>query len=143
MTYESLIKQGRMTAYTSSGKEIENLLEIAKRDLSTAKSMVEIDPDWSYKISYNAMLQSSRALMLRKGYRPRGSSQHATVVQFIQETIGDKHRNAVALFDQMRRKRNQLVYDTAKLVGKKECVQALSLAQEFVAIIKSLISQQS
>ena len=84
MTYESLIKQGRMTAYTSSGKEIENLLEIAKRDLSTAKSMVEIDPDWSYKISYNAMLQSSRALMLRKGYRPRGSSQHATVVQFIQ-----------------------------------------------------------
>ncbi len=71
MTYERLIKQGRIKAYKTSEKEIQSLLKLAQRDLSTAESIVEVNPDWSYNISYNAILQSSRALMLRKGYRPR------------------------------------------------------------------------
>ncbi len=141
MTYEGLIKQGLIKAYNASEKEIRSLLEIASRDLSTAENMVSINPDWAYNISYNAMLQSSRALMLRKGFRPRGSSQHATVVQFVKQTIGEEHRNLAALFDQMRRKRNRLVYDVASLVGKKECEEALSLAHEFVALLNNLINQ--
>ncbi len=142
MTYERLIKQGRIKAYDASEKEIRSLLEIASRDLSTAKNMVSINPDWVYNISYNAMLQSSRALMLRKGFRPRGPSQHATVVQFVKQTIGEEYRNLVALFDQMRRKRNRLVYDVAGLVGEKECEESLSLANEFVALLDNLINQE-
>jgi uncharacterized protein (UPF0332 family) len=138
MTYERLIKDRRIKAYKSSEMEIKRLLEIAKRDLATAESMVDINPDWSYTISYNAILQSSRALMLRKGYRPRGSNQHATVVQFIQETLGAEQRKYVVLFDQMRRKRNRLIYDAANLVDANECKQALTLAQEFVAILQDL-----
>jgi uncharacterized protein (UPF0332 family) len=121
--------------------QAKSLLEIASRDLATAEKMVGINPDWAYSISYNAMLQCSRALMLRKGYRPRGPRQHATVVQFVKETIGEEHRNLVALFDQMRRKRNRLVYDAANLVGEKECGEALSLAHEYVTLIKNSINQ--
>jgi uncharacterized protein (UPF0332 family) len=73
MAYERLIKQGRIKSYNASEQEIRNLLEIAARDLSTAEGVLSIDPNWAYNISYNAMLQSSRALMLRQGYRPRGS----------------------------------------------------------------------
>ena len=142
MTYERLIKQGLIKAYSASEKEIRSLLEIASRDLSTAENMVGINPDWAYNISYNAMLQSSRALLLRKGFRPRGSSQHATVVQFVKQTIGEEHPNLVALFDQMRRKRNRLVYDVASLVGEKEFAEALSLAHKFVALLNNLINQE-
>lgn len=142
MTYERLIKQGLIKAYDASEKEIRSLLEIASRDLSTAENMVSINQDWAYNISYNAMLQSSRALMLRKGFRPRGPNQHATVVQFVKQTIGEEYRNLVALFDQMRRKRNRLVYDVAGLVGEKECEESLSLAHEFVALLDNLINQE-
>lgn len=45
MTYERLIKQGRIKAYKSTEMEITSLLVIAKRDLATAESMVEINPD--------------------------------------------------------------------------------------------------
>jgi aryl-alcohol dehydrogenase-like predicted oxidoreductase len=45
MTYEKLIKQGRIKAYGTSEKEIQRLLEIASRDLSTAENTIEIDPD--------------------------------------------------------------------------------------------------
>ena len=141
MAYEKLLKQGRIKKYDASEKEIQRLLEIAARDLSTARSMVSIDTDWAYNISYNAMLQSSRALMLRKGFRPRGSSQHATVVQFVSETMGEKYSEYVAFFDQMRRKRNRAVYEMTKLVGEKETIEALSLARDFVTLQRDLINQ--
>ncbi len=142
MAYERLIKQGRIKSYNASEQEIRSLLEIAARDLSTAEGVLSIDPNWAYNISYNAMLQSSRALMLRKGYRPRGSSQHATVVQFIKETLGKEYSDSVALFDQLRRKRNRTVYETALLIGAKEAKEALVLAQEFVILLTDLISQR-
>ena len=142
MAYERLIKQGRIKSYNASEQEIRSLLKIAARDLSTAEGVLSIDSDWAYNISYNAMLQSSRALMLRKGYRPRGSSQHATVVQFIKETLGKEYSDSVALFDQLRRKRNRTVYETAMLIGAKEAKEALFLAQEFVNLLTDLISQK-
>ncbi len=45
MTYEKLINQRRIKAYEASEKEIQILLEIASRDLSTAENTLEIDPD--------------------------------------------------------------------------------------------------
>jgi len=80
MPYEELLNRGRIRPYAASGKEIESLLSIAKRDLSTSEAILSEDPDWSYNIAYNAILQSSRALMLSKGFRPRGEGQHVTVV---------------------------------------------------------------
>lgn len=142
MAYEKLLKQGRIKNYDASEQEIQSLLEIASRDLSTARSIVSIDPDWAYNISYNAMLQSSRALMLQMGFRPRGSSQHTTVVQFVNKTIGKEHKDFTALFDQMRRKRNRAVYETAKLVGEKETIETLSLAHDFVTLLRDLINQE-
>lgn len=142
MTYDKLIQRRKMKAYEADEREIRSLLEIAARDLATAESMVDVNPDWAYNISYNAMLQTSRALMLRKGYRPRGSGQHATVVQFMKLTIDDEHRNSVTLFDQMRRKRNRMTYDVAGLVGKNECENALAVAHDFVALVTSLIDDE-
>ena len=100
-----------------------------------------IDPNWAYNIAYNALLQSSRALMLRKGFRPRGSAQHATVVQFVKEILGKDHSRLVTLFDQMRRKRHRIVYETARLVGEKEAQEALDLAREYVHLLSELVTK--
>jgi uncharacterized protein (UPF0332 family) len=135
MTYENLIQRRRIQTYKASESEIQGLLEIAARDLSTAQSILNSNADWAYNIAYNAMLQ--------KGFRPRGSNQHATTTEFIRETFTSKHKNLAVYFDQMRRKRNRLVYETAKLVGEKEAEQALALAQEFVRVITTLISKES
>jgi uncharacterized protein (UPF0332 family) len=143
MAYENLIRQRRIIAYKASEREIQRLLEIASRDLSTAQSILDADPDWAYNIAYNAMLQSSRALMFQKGYRPRESSQHATMADFIKQTLGKNHQNLATLFDQMRRKRNRLVYEAANLVGEKETKQALALAHDFVELITTLINKES
>lgn len=46
-----------------------------------------------------AMFQSSRAFMLREGYRPRGSGRHASVVQFMEEPRGVKNGDQITLLD--------------------------------------------
>jgi uncharacterized protein (UPF0332 family) len=45
-------------------------------------------------------------------------------------------------FDQMRRKRNRLVYKTVGLVSRQEVEQALAFAQTFVEEIRSLVTGQ-
>jgi uncharacterized protein (UPF0332 family) len=141
MTYERLTSQGRIKKYNATESEVHALLELASRDLSVSKSLIEDNPDWSYNISYNAMLQSSRAYMLRQGYRARGSGQHATVVQFMEEAIGNEHHDTLILFDQMRRKRHRLIYDAANLVGEREAKEAFGIAKKYVALISKLLRE--
>jgi len=47
----------------------------------------------------------------------------------------------VALFDQMRRKRHRIVYETARLVGEKEAQEALDLAREYVHLLSELATK--
>ena len=141
MPYEELLNRGHIRPYVASGTEVKRLLSIAKRDLSTSEAILSKDPDWSYNITYNAVLQSSRALMFSKGFRPRGEGQHATVVRFIRETLGQEFYDLVELFDQMRRKRNRIVYEMTSLVGNKEAKEVLAIARRFVSLMNDLISE--
>ena len=142
MTYESLIKQGRIKPYNARPEEIQQLLKVASRDLAAAARNLEEAPDWAYSMAYNAILQTSRALMLNEGYRPRGSDQHATVVEFAQEKLGPVLAEQVSLFDQMRRKRHRVIYEVAGLISKREAEQAVKFANSFMAKLTEVISHQ-
>jgi uncharacterized protein (UPF0332 family) len=143
MPYEQLIQQGRIKPYKARPEEIRKLLQVAARDLATAERNLVDDHDWAYTIGYNAILQAARALMLAKGYRPRGAESHATVVQFIEEALGKAYGTQIALFDQMRRKRHRVIYEMAGLVSKQEADQGVAFAKEFVEEIRLLISKQA
>jgi uncharacterized protein (UPF0332 family) len=127
MAYESLIKQGRIKPYKARPEEIQQLLKVASRDLAAAARNLEDAPDWAYTMAYNAILQTSRGLMLSEGYRPRGSDQHATVVEFTQEKLGSAFAEQVLLFDQMRRKRHRVICEVAGLISKREAHRQSSL----------------
>ena len=141
MPYSRLLQQGRIQRYKARPQEIEQLFQVAERDLETANRILDTDLDWAYNIAYNAVLQAARALMLAQGYRPRGQSQHATVVEFARLTLGSGFQHQVALFDQMRRKRHQLVYDVAGLVSRQEAQQALAFAQQIVAEMRDTVTK--
>jgi len=142
MPYERLIKADRLRPYTARPSEITRLLEVAHRDLRTAEANLAEAPDWAYSIAYNAVLQASRALVLKEGYRPRGGEQHATVVEFVEETLGAAYGNQVRLFDQMRRKRHRVIYEVAGLVSKGEAEQVVAFSKTFVEQISQRITSQ-
>jgi uncharacterized protein (UPF0332 family) len=142
MPYERLIKTGRIKPYTTRSSEIQQLLQVAYRDLNTAEKNLENAPDWAYSIAYNSVLQASRALMFNEGYRPRGGEQHITVVEFIEEKLGPAHTNQVRLLDQMRRKRHRVIYEVASLVSQTEAKQAIAFAEKFVKEIAEIITSR-
>jgi uncharacterized protein (UPF0332 family) len=142
MSYEGLLRRGKIAPYHASKQEVFSLLDVAKRDLRTAEQTLDIDIDWCYSITYNAILQASRALMLSHGYRPRGSQQHLTVVQFLREALGDDGAKEVSLFDQMRRKRHRAIYERTGLVSRKEVEEVLKFARQFVAVLGQLVEEK-
>ena len=143
MAYERLLQQGRIRPYRAKPQEVERLLQVASRDLSTAAKILPDDADWAFNIVYNAVLQAARALVLHEGFRPRGAGQHRTIVLFCQEALGQECRRQVALFDQVRRKRHRLVYEMVGLVSNQEAEQALDFAEAFVDQLADLITGRS
>jgi uncharacterized protein (UPF0332 family) len=141
--YDRLLKFNRIKPHRPDQNEIIQLLQLAKRDINTARRNLEDAPDWAYSIAYNSILQASRALMFFTGYRPRGSEQHATVVEFVEECLGASHGASVRLFDQMRRKRHRVIYEASGLVSRKEAEQVIEFAEKFVGQITEMITGQS
>lgn len=141
MPYSRLLQQRRIQRYEARPREIEQLFQVAERDLKTANRMLDTDLDWAYNIAYNAVLQAARALMLAQGYRPRGQHQHATVVEFARLTLGHEFQHQIVLFDQMRRKRNRLVYDVTGLVSRQEVQQALTFARQIAVEMRNIATK--
>jgi len=69
MSYEKLLHKGLIKRFKTSPAQVNNRMELAKRDIKAAKAMLANDRDWAFSMAYNAILQATRALMFYKGFR--------------------------------------------------------------------------
>jgi uncharacterized protein (UPF0332 family) len=120
-------------------KKINDSLDLAKRDLEVAKNMLDENCDWAFSIAYNSMLQSIRALMFSKGYRPSSDSGHIASVRFAKLFLKE---DDVIQFDRMRRKRHTVVYDTVGVISRGEAENAISRAEKFIREIEMLVDKK-
>ncbi len=141
MNFSHLIKDGRLKRGRFSKKQVEDRLALARRDLETARSIVESSSDWSFNIAYNAMHQAGRALMFHRGYRVSGIAHHVTVVEFMKEALDQEHQDIIEMMDRMRRKRNRSTYDKVGSISQKEAREALSVAREFVELVADILGR--
>jgi uncharacterized protein (UPF0332 family) len=139
MNYSNLLKNNRIKPGNFSKKQVQDRINLAKRDINTAMKIVNEDPDWGYNIAYNAALQAARSLMLSKGYRSVGEGQHATTIEFAKLTLDVQFQPTIDLIDRMRRKRNRAVYDVAGVISKKEAKHAIRTAVSFVNDISTML----
>ena len=68
--YEKLVDKGLIKPFKASVSQVKNRIDLAVRDIKTAKETMAYDRDWAFSIAYNAILQATRALMFDKGFRP-------------------------------------------------------------------------
>ena len=122
---------------------VNNTLKLAKRDLKTAKNVFnDNDYDWSFAISYNAMLQAGRALMFSGCYRPKGQYKHVSVVEFVKTKFGDKFAGKLLfMFNKIRKKRHTAVYEQVNMISREEAENAFTTAEEFVAKVNELLKK--
>lgn len=70
MNYDTLERDGLIEKISFSEEDIEGLIGIANRDISTAEYVMAHDVDWALTIAYNSVLQVLLAIMHKEGFRP-------------------------------------------------------------------------
>jgi len=139
MSIEELIKAGSIHHFKATREEIAKALEIARRDLSLAETILNESLDWAYSIAYNAVLQACRAYMFSQGYRPAATESHKTSIEFLRTTINERIKGMADYFDRVRKKRHRTVYDEVGLVSEKELEELLMKAKEFLQFVSKAV----
>ncbi|MBU4343391.1 MAG: HEPN domain-containing protein [Candidatus Omnitrophica bacterium] len=138
MSYQGLLKEGKIKIHQASSEEIKDVLEVADRDLSFAKDSMTHNWDWAFTIAYNAALSASRAYMYKLGYRPSSAESHKTVWRFMLLALPEQHHDRINFFNRMRVKRNRNLYDHVGLISQTEVAQIIASAERHAEVIKKL-----
>lgn len=135
---KKLEKSGKIRKQKAGFVQIEALLKEAVLDLDEAKKIAHLAERATYLLAYNAMLKAGRALMLLKGYVPDDGAQHKTVVEMTSAMLGDPYREVTEEFETMRRKRNEMTYESGTLLSRSEAQKAFSDA---IALVKKIFTE--
>ena len=116
-------------------KQVEQFLADAHKKASAARKNLAIDEETAYQTAYQAMIKGSLALMLSYGQRPRLQlGHHIAIIEFAQRKLAPSFAPTFALFDRMRRKRNDAFYDIA-LITRAEAEHAVLCAEQYLKAI--------
>ena len=123
-------------------KQARQFLADAQKKIVAARKNLVIDEETAYQTAYQAMLKASLALMLSHGQRPRVQlGHHIAIIEFAQKHLDPKLAALFALFDRMRRKRNEAFYDIA-VIGDEEAVDAVVAVEKYVQVIAADIQKR-
>jgi uncharacterized protein (UPF0332 family) len=127
-------------------KQVKLFLADARRKAAAARKNLAIDEETAYQTAYQAMLKGSLALMLSHGQRPRVQlGHHVAIIEFAQQHL-DPHLDTnlaatFALFDRMRRKRNDAFYDVA-VISAAEAADAVEAAERYLKAVSADIQKR-
>ena len=76
--------------------------------------------------------------MLLKGYVPDDGAQHKTVVEMTSAILGGPFEELTEMFETMRRKRNEMTYESGTLLSKSEAQKAFSDA---IALVNKIFAE--
>jgi len=79
MKIDELLRKRKIRRHKASPEEIGRILELADRDIRMARLTMAEDWDWAFSIAYNAVLQSARAYMYSRGFRPAAEQKCGNV----------------------------------------------------------------
>jgi len=128
MSLRQWASNGWVVAHTTSATEIQDLFDLADRDLADCQT-ARLSDDWRFGIACNAALQLATAALYASGYKPaRGQSHHLRAVQSLEFTIA-ADATLVNQFDAFRAKRNTGTYDRAGAVSRAEADEMRTLAK--------------
>jgi uncharacterized protein (UPF0332 family) len=145
MDYKELQDMGMLEERVTETVEVIGLITRAERDLATSRLLQEKDEEWAFAAAYLAMARSARALILSEGYRPkgvRGRDIQKTVVTAVGVILGEQYKSLINKFDRMRRKYQNFMEESSRVISKYEASQAISDAEEFFGLVSGRIREK-
>lgn len=142
MNFKDLIDKRLIEKYDVPQEEINSIVESSHSDLKTAKELLRSDICWAFNIAYNAVLETGIALMYVYGFRPIGEAKHVSVILFLRKVLGNKFKDDLDRFNQMRRKRNKAVYGIVRNITEYEAKDSVNFASNLASEIQGYINKK-
>jgi len=132
-------RSGWLLPHETDREEIQNLLDIADRDLKDS-GVSALSNDWRLNIAYNAALQLATAALAVAGFRSTRERHHYQTIQSLAHTIGAEPK-VVHSLEKFRKKRNVGGYEQAGMASDIEVKEMRSLAAELRAAVEDWIQR--
>lgn len=124
--------------------QIGRFIASAEKKLAAAKKTLTIDEEACYQLAYEAMLKASLGFMLSFGLRPRSlPGHHVAIIEFAEEHLGREFKSLIAMFNRMRRKRHEAIYDVTGLISTHEAKESLETAEKYIRAIKEEVQKRN
>ena len=144
LNYKDLVKEGKLKEEPKIRFDhIERLIRRSKKDLVTAKKLIDIDEGVALTIIYDAMFHSASALIRSQGYRPGYKSQHMGVIEAVKRTLGAEFELLIIKFNKLRINRNKFEYQAVFSMPKTQLLKALMDAKKFVSVIEKYVQEKN
>lgn len=130
MNLEKLLAQGRLRPHKTSGAEITDLLRIATRDLSDARTP-GLSSDRRFLIAYDAALTLATIPLHIHGYRTHVGGHHWMTFLVLPEILGAEFESLATYLDLCRTKRNISIYDRGGEISNVEADELIEEAENF------------
>ena len=140
MSLKELSAQGSIKPHKTSKEEIENLLELVRRDIKDA-GVKTISTDRRFATAYNAVLQLATIVIYCKGYMPTGWGHHYTVFKSLKLIMGENYYDSADYFDSCRAKRNVTNYRHMGEIAESETGELIEEAKKFLAVVLEFIKK--
>lgn len=123
-------------------RQVRLFLADARKRSVTARRNLAIDNETAYQIAYEAMIKGSLALMLSYGERPRKQlGHHIPIIEFASKNLLGWEPGAFALFDRMRRKRNDNFHGIA-MVSDTEADEAVAACETYLRAVSADVEKR-
>lgn len=139
MTYEDLVKARIIEPYEVGNEEIAAKIRDARHDIDVAQNMAGMDLDWAFSIAYNGIREVATAYAYHLGYRPKGNAKHYNTFKFLEEALPDSFQKEVSLMQRLRKKRNQVVYDSRGIISETEAKEIIAFSKKFLDEILDIL----
>ena len=141
--FSDLVSQGSLKEERKIGQDqVIKLINRAKKDLETAKSLLNSDEAVAMTMVYSSMFHSANALVRLYGFRPGKVRQHAGLIEATSRILGVEIKDYILRFDILRIKRNLFEYQAIFDFSKIQIENNLIEAEKFVIIIEKFITDK-
>ena len=136
---EAVLATGELQKLTGAAANGERLLEKATVTLTTARSVVETDPDSAFALAYDSSRQALTALLAHQGLRPTTKGGHYAVEQAVRAQFGPGFRQFGALQRRNEREYPERPGDDAT---RDEASEAIENAEAILTAAQGLLDQR-
>lgn len=134
MNFEELLSKNKIEKIEKKPFDESGIL----KDIISAKNSFNSgNYDWSSAIAYNSILRAGREFMQELGFRAIGKEHHKNVFEFLRES--GFNEELINFFDNVRRLRNNFLYEFIETATKDSAKETISKAEEFVQEIRTFV----